>query len=290
MNMPNEIPESIGGATRNLYRNASSTPAIMRVSPFGGWDAQRKTYRGLEGAFTGNVATAHGHQHESAARAAFVAKTKVELRGPERVILGDYAASLDGLFIEDGETWLLEIKCPFQGKKAKIWRSVMDFADPSYYFFQIQHQLMCVPEAKGAYLWVYDAETGDACECEVLRDELAIKEICAQWDLFWAWMQTDEPDPNVEQWVERKDDPWHYAAKRFLEAKRAAEKAAEEAETLRKELIELAEGDKVRGAGVTVVKSERIGNVNYKAIPELKGVDLDKYRGKSSEVITVKEI
>jgi hypothetical protein len=163
----------------------------------------------------------------------------------------------------------------------------MDFADSSYYYWQIQHQLMCVPEAVGAVLFVYDSESGDSCQCEVMRDELAIKQIREQWDLFWAWMQTDEPDPNVEQWVERKDDPWHYAAKRYLAAKKAADKAAEEAETYRQDLILLAEGDKVRGSGVTVVKSERKGSINYKAIPQLKDVDLEQFRGDSTPVTTV---
>ena len=55
------------------------------------------------------------------------------------------------------------------------------------------------------------------------------------------------------------------------------------------ELLALGEGEKVRGAGVTLVKSVRQGNVNYKAIPELAGVDLEKYRGAPSEVWTLKE-
>jgi hypothetical protein len=35
-------------------------------------------------------------------------------------------------------------------------------------------------------------------------------------------------------------------------------------------------------------KSERKGNVNYKKVPELKGVNLDEYRGESITVWTVK--
>lgn len=32
--------------------------------------------------------------------------------------------------------------------------------------------------------------------------------------------------------------------------------------------------------GLKVAKIERVGNINYKAIPELQGIDLEKYRGK----------
>lgn len=289
MNAPHDIPESIGGSTRNDYRNASSAPAIMRVSPFGGWDEQRKTYRGLDGAFKGNVATAHGHQHEDAARQAFAKKSGAQLAGPTRIIHGEYAASLDDVFEIDGETWVLEIKVPYQGKQSKIWRLVMDFADPSYYFWQIQHQLLCVPEAKGAILWVYDAESGEGCECEVLRCPSSIAKLKEQWDAFWEWMHTDEPDPNKEGWVERKDDTWHYAAEKYLKAKAAVDRATEELDEARKALVSLTETPKEKGAGVTVIKSLRQGSVNYKSIPELAGVDLEQYRGKPTEVITVKE-
>jgi predicted phage-related endonuclease len=292
MNAPRDIPESIGGATRNLYRNASSAPAIMGESPFGGWDAQRKTYRGLEGAFKGNFATDHGHTFEPVAREAFAEKAGVELLGPTRVIAGEYAASLDDRYYYEGELWLAEIKCPVPTKKrtpkdSAIWKSVMEYGDPSHYGWQCQHQLMCVPEAVGVTFFVYDSETGDSVECEVLRDEVAIAQLRAQWDKFWAWMQTDEPDPNVEQWVERTDSAWHYAVKEFKELSALADKAKEALEAARKELVELCEAPKTRGGGVTVITTTRKGNVDYKKIPELQGVDLEQYRGESTEVTTV---
>jgi hypothetical protein len=38
---------------------------------------------------------------------------------------------------------------------------------------------------------------------------------------------------------------------------------------------------------VNVVKLWKAGNVDYKAIPQLKGVNLDRYRGKGREEVRV---
>ena len=45
---------------------------------------------------------------------------------------------------------------------------------------------------------------------------------------------------------------------------------------------------RVRAGGVTITRSLRAGNINYKSVPQLKGVDLERYRGKASEVVTVR--
>lgn len=39
---------------------------------------------------------------------------------------------------------------------------------------------------------------------------------------------------------------------------------------------------------VTIAWQERAGNVNYKAIPELHGIDLEQYRAKPSKFVTIK--
>ncbi len=39
------------------------------------------------------------------------------------------------------------------------------------------------------------------------------------------------------------------------------------------------------GGGVSVVKLWKAGNVDYKKVLELRGVDLDRYRGKGREEV-----
>ena len=45
--------------------------------------------------------------------------------------------------------------------------------------------------------------------------------------------------------------------------------------------------DREQGAGVSVTRFWKAGAVNYKAVPELKGVNLEKYRGKLREEVRV---
>ncbi len=277
-----DIPESIGGADRMKYRNASSSPMVMRVSPFGGWEDLRKTYRG-EG-FKGNFATAHGHKYEDAARQKAKDKLCLDLSGPHRFIAGEYAASLDDITVS-GET-IVELKCPAQGKKSKIWKSVNDFGEPSYYYAQMQHQLLCVPSAQRVILFVYDAESEDYVWTEVDRSQPYMSELQSEWDKFMLWKDTDDSDPG-DGWVRRIDGTWDNAATAYLRSKEKFDKAKEEMDAYRQDLIDMADGDKVQGSGVQVIHTFRQGSVDYKKVPELQGVDLDKYRAEQSEVWTV---
>jgi predicted phage-related endonuclease len=283
MNAPNEIKESIGGATRYQYDNGSDSPAIMGASPFAGWQDVADRINGVS-TFTGNIATRHGEQYEPFAIAK--AKKHFDIEGTEQVrnIVGRYAATLD-LLSDEGE-FIVEVKCPYQGKKSKIWRSVMDFADPSYYVWQAHHQLLVTPSAKVHYLFIYDAESGDYCFCETMREQRHIDALCAEWEKFHAWMATGEKDPH-DGWIQASQT-WCDRATEYTEITAQIKDLEERQAELKKELLELGEGEKVKGAGLTLVKSVRQGNVNYKGIPELAGVDLDAYRGKPVDVWTLK--
>ena len=47
----------------------------------------------------------------------------------------------------------------------------------------------------------------------------------------------------------------------------------------------LAQHSREHGAGVTVTRYWKAGNVDYKKVPQLRGFDLDRYRGKAREEI-----
>lgn len=76
----------------------------------------------------------------------------------------------------------------------------------------------------------------------------------------------------------RTDAPWMRAAKAWLLAKAAAEKAALKLEKARFKLTLLAGDASASGAGVSVARFFRAGTIDYGRIPELQGVALDEYR------------
>jgi putative phage-type endonuclease len=268
-------------AHRAQYRNASESAAVMGASPwltpYQFW--QIRTGR-VEQAVT--AAMQHGTDMEPRARAAYEAKTGLVMQ-PLVLTDGEYSASLDGITLE-GDL-LLEVKCPFKGKSSALWQAVSAGEVPEYYAIQIQHQLM-VAGAAAAHLWVFDGT--DGWLIAINRDEAVMEAIRAAWDGFQQYLDNDTPPPLTERDTATRDDPvWKLAAVFYLNAKRKAEEATTTLETARERLVALASHPSESGAGVTVTRFWKQGNVDYKRVPELKGVNLEGYRGKGREEVRV---
>ena len=54
-------------------------------------------------------------------------------------------------------------------------------------------------------------------------------------------------------------------------------------------LAALADHPREQGAGVSVTRHWKAGNIDYKRVVELKGVDLESYRGKAREEVRITE-
>ncbi|MBU0593847.1 MAG: YqaJ viral recombinase family protein [Gammaproteobacteria bacterium] len=268
-------------AHRAQYRNASESAAVMGASP---WMTPYQFWQIRTGRVEQTVTTAmqHGTDMEPRARVAYEAQTGLIMQ-PLVLSEGDYSASLDGITLE-GDL-LLEVKCPYKGQSSALWQSASTGEVPEYYRIQIQHQLM-VAGAAMAHLWVFDGTEG--LLLEVGRDEIVMEAIRAAWDSFQQYLDNDTPPPLTVRDTATRDDPvWKLAAVFYLNAKRKAEEATATLETARERLVALASHPSESGAGVTVTRFWKQGNVDYKRVPELKGVDLDQYRGKGREEVRV---
>lgn len=73
-------------------------------------------------------------------------------------------------------------------------------------------------------------------------------------------------------------ETWDSLADQYKHAKRELEQAETLLESIKTKLISLMNGDKREGNGLKIVRQECKGNVDYKRVPELLGVDLDEYR------------
>jgi predicted phage-related endonuclease len=136
---------------------------------------------------------------------------------------------------------------------------------PEHYGIQIQHQLM-VSGTDTAHLWVFDGERGLLHTVE--RDDALMVRICAAWDGFQPCLDSDTPPPLCEgDTVQRVDDAWARAASSFAQAKRQADSAADALDTARLALVALAQHPREQGAGVSVTRFWKAGNVDYKKVP-----------------------
>lgn len=269
---------------RRTRGNASELPALMGCSPW----FPRTPYE-LWLVKTGraeveeNEAMRRGSRLEPAGRA-YAESVLGEVFEPQVCESGRLSASLDGLTF-DG-TCLLEIKVPMKGRESETWQHVEEHqAPPAHYLWQVQQQLLC-SGAKMARFVVCHAEgeeITDAIHCDVLPDAQMHAAIRAAWTQFFEHLDADTPPPLTDKDVrEREDDEWREAAAAWEAAKAKADAAKKALDLARAELIALAGEHKNIGHGVQVYPSFRKGSVDYAAIPELAGVDLDQYRKAAS--------
>lgn len=268
---------------RKSYRNASESAAVMGLSP---WQTAFQLWQLKTGRAEPTEATApmkHGTEMEPLARAAYEAETGLIMQ-PLVMVSGDYSASLDGITLR-GDL-IVEIKCPYKGQASDLWQSVEAGEIPPMYLVQIQHQLM-VSGAKLAHLWVFDGNVGLLHEIE--RDEVCQQRIKNAWDEFIKFVDSDTPPPLSELDTELRDDSeWVLAAQLYRDAKANSEEAAKKLDEAKERLTSLAsDHPSIKGGGVTVSRFWKAGNIDYKNVPEITGVDLEQYRGEGSWVVKV---
>ncbi len=187
--------------------------------------------------------------------------------------------------ISDAHDWLmgsfdgwngcypLEIKCP-----RKHHESI-----PDYYIPQLQG-LMAVSGAEIAYFFSWCNGIGRCID--ISKDQAYIDEMLVKAKEFYDRLINFDPPPmGPKDFLDKDEDlGWKTLAEKFIIAKHKRIEAEIEEGLLKRTLIEHAEGHSTKGCGVRVTKVITKGRIDYDAIPELKGLDLEKYRGETKEI------
>lgn len=268
-------------AHRAQSRNASETPAVLGISP---WQTPYGLWLLRTGRKVQEVTPAmqHGSMLEPAARAAYEKLTGTVME-PLVLTEGDYSASLDGITL--GGELILEIKCPWKGRASELWKSVAVGEVPAHYWWQVQHQLM-VAGAALAHLYAFDGTEGILLDVKPKPETWP--QITKAWDEFARFLETDTPPPLTDRDTrERTDSQWHEAAAAYITAKRLADEAATALDGAKATLVGLTSHTSESGARVKVTRFWKAGAVEYKKIQELKGVDLEQYRGAARQEVRV---
>jgi len=278
------------------YLNASEAPIAAGVVP--SWfsiNSPRKLYevkQGLwqpkEDAFAARNQQ-HGHNMEEVARKAMdglLTEKYGETVEMQPVIVSrtvdglKLSASLDGYFeLSDGRRIGAEIKCPASGEKSKTWRAMLDGEIQEYHQWQMDQQYICADLDELYFVAFIDDEQWNSIFYGADKADRII--------LMWQDFIDNPPEAEIQD-MPAELEP---TVRAFLSAKQAksdAEKAMAEAKG---KLIESASeaGSSLQGFGALVMQKTKKGNVDYKKVPELKGVDLEQYRGKTSTYWEVRE-
>jgi len=259
---------------RAKYRNASETAIVMGESP---WQTPYQLWELRTGRRQQvvNAAMARGTALEPLALVTYEAMSGNVMQ-PLVLIDGEYSASLDGLNFE-GDL-LVEIKCPYKGQGSSLWQQVAAGEIPAHYRWQLEHQFMVSKAAKG-HLYVFDGSEGlllEVTPCPERWDAMR-----SAWDAFMLCIRTDTPPALMERdKVMRTDGEWQTAAAFYVQLKVEADALAERLDGAKEALLGLAEHPSEAGFGVAVTRFWKQGNVDYKRVPELNGIDLNMYRQK----------
>lgn len=268
---------------------ASDAPVVMGVSP---WKTPFKLWHEKTGRITtneGNWATQRGNELEPKARAYFEFIIKMDFP-PVLAQHKDFPfmrASLDG-FNEENK-FILEIKCPGIDDHNKAANKEI----PDKYYPQLQHQLFVTGAVKLFYFSFHidknEVATGHIVE--VFPDKAYMKKLFNAMTKFWLCVKNDiEPELTDRDYKTVRNSKLNEL---LLAWKQTSDNIAileSRLESLKSEILNFdgVVGNRIKCGNFQIGMITRKGNVQYKDIPELKSVDLEKYRAKSTSYQFIK--
>ncbi|MEC7839053.1 MAG: YqaJ viral recombinase family protein [Chlamydiota bacterium] len=257
---------------------SSDAPIIMGKSP---WKTPHQLWEekmGIKDSFFESQTMRRGKDLESEARKAFEAQTGLVV-WPDVLTHNEHdfiIASMDGITMDGGQA--VEIKCPGDKTHSMALQGII----PEHYQIQMQHQL-AVAGLKKMFYYSFDGTQGILLELE--RDEQLIQELIQKEKEFYKYILDNDPPYN-----QRTDELWQAYAKKWKSIQNDKRVIEVEEKKCREALIELAGEKTSQGSGIRVTKYSRKGRVAYEKVPELKMVDLEKYRQSTTEAWRISEI
>lgn len=258
---------------RKTVITATDCPAILGSSP---WSTAYKCWQrklNIAEEQKSTEAMERGKRLEPVARSLFNERYAMNMMPvvTESTEFDFLGASLDGL--SDCHKYVLEIKCG----GAKLHNMAARGEIPTYYQDQMQHQLL-VTGAEKAFYYSYDGENG--IMLEVLPDPEFKEKFLSKAREFWKCVAFNEPPPLQDSdYKDMSDQPrWKECAEEYRKICEKIKKLEEVKEGYRKDLLKLCGDENCLGEGIRVMKTTMRGRVDYDAIPELIGIDLEKYR------------
>lgn len=224
-----------------------------------------------------------GHDIEEAIRELYMEKLGVLMKpacySRDEIIL----ASLDG---ENENEGLLEAK--YVGKD--VVKKAHEGEIPAHHRVQVNQQLLVTGYDKAHYVCSNDGK--DFVAVIVRPDKKLQEEIREKIFNFWNMVLSGKaPELGPQDTMFITDADQRTLFRKFKEIHAEKERILQEYKALEAQIKDSCKHPKTSCAGVKVTRYERAGAVNYKKIPELKGLDLEPYRNKASIItkITVGE-
>ena len=264
---------------RKTTIGASDLASILGISPFKNIHQLYDEKVHGRGTFY-SKAMDRGNRLEPKAREMFSDITGIKMNECETFAHPDrfwQTATPDGL--DDARSLILEIKCNNQERHALANQGII----PVYYLSQIQQQMEVLGIDRAMYFscFALDNEIVDTAMVEVVRDPYYMEIATEKSYSFWKNLMDRIPPEgyqSVEEIMEIADPEWELLVDRWNKACTAeAEK-----ELIKEEMLRFTGGRPAKGYGVSLTQCSRKGTVDYSRIPEIHGIDLERYRKQAS--------
>jgi putative phage-type endonuclease len=256
-------------AFRKMKIGASMAPVIMCVSPY---QTPLQLYTQIVDDVRNEDTPSmqYGREKEEEARAMACKEIGREFE-PCVLQHGEYdwlIASLDGF---DGVS-PLEIKTVNRDD----WELIKAGKIPEKHYPQVQMQIEIAKAPIGYYCAYFQ---GKKVVFSVDRDTKYIRTMMAAVHEFWRRVCELDPPPALDRDIPEVHDPAAVdCAKEYARLMRQKEVIDAKLEELRNSLIACAPTGTARIGELLISRTDRQGPIDYKAIPELQGVNLDLYR------------
>jgi putative phage-type endonuclease len=263
---------------RQTKITATDVPVILGLSPYTTKYELFHRKLGLAPEQKETPAMVNGRRLEPIARDEFIEESGIYFY-PLVYVHDEYdylMASLDGYSNE--KNVVLEIKCNGPANHAIAMQGNV----PDDHYCQMQIQMEVINAEYGYYL-SYQEQKGQSIKLKVERNLHYFSDILPEIKEFHTRLITfDPPTPTESDYVVMITDKWDELAKKYIHLDDEIKRKEVEKDAVRKKLIELAGNQNSKGAGIKLMKTITKGRINYEAVPELSGLNLDKYRKDST--------
>jgi putative phage-type endonuclease len=274
---------------------SSDAPAIMGESPYLTPYELWLQKTGRKAPEEEKFAFDLGHRAEPFIRAAAEEKLD-EIFEPVCITSEEYPfmrASLDGATL--GLKAILEIKVNTFDVHTLL--PSKPEALPRYHYWQIQHQLVvscadvCYYASSPFMEDFSEIKPDDLYIMRVTRHIPACEDMIRKEGRFIELLANDDPPPLCDRdGVHIRTAAWKRNAEKWIALNSKIRTLKQQQDKLADRLKQMSNMSPVaRGYGVCVKNTKVNGNIQYKKVPELDGVDLDKYRAKGYIKSTVGE-
>jgi len=258
---------------RNSYIGASDASVCLGISPYKTMYALWEEKLGLGKPQEETSSMKYGKETESEARRLYelisgylVYPTTKPIHHP---MISWMACNLDGI-TEDGR-YAVEIKCT----NRENHELTKDGEIPEEFYPQLQHQMECTGHPWMNYFSYFK---GEGVTVRVERDDEYIDQLLKAEKKFWDYVQNLEEPPLVDRDFRERGALFLNRCKILWDIQEEIREKQKIINEVKEELKQMAEGVNSRAGEYRFQVSSRKGAVNYSGIPELNGVDLEKYR------------